>query len=118
MKKVAVIFLKETLIQMIISTVLLALIAFVVLKISPSVATIKIMVLIIYGIASFCGGVIVGKVMESRKFVWGALAGLIYFAIIFLTALISKGSVSSGSVGLFSGCMVSVVAGTIGGMLS
>ena len=83
MKKVAVIFLKETLIQMIISTVLLALIAFVVLKISPSVATIKIMVLIIYGIASFCGGVIVGKVMESRKFVWGALAGLIYFAIIF-----------------------------------
>ena len=67
MKKVAVIFLKETLIQMIISTVLLALIAFVVLKISPSVATIKIMVLIIYGIASFCGGVIVGKVMESRK---------------------------------------------------
>ena len=51
MKKVAVIFLKETLIQMIISTVLLALIAFVVLKISPSVATIKIMVLIIYGIA-------------------------------------------------------------------
>lgn len=92
MKKVAVIFLKETLIQMIISTVLLALIAFVVLKISPSVATIKIMVLIIYGIASFCGGVIVGKVMESRKFVWGALAGLIYFAIIFLTALISKGS--------------------------
>lgn len=73
MKKVAVIFLKETLIQMIISTVLLALIAFVVLKISPSVATIKIMVLIIYGIASFCGGVIVGKVMEARKFVWGAL---------------------------------------------
>lgn len=118
MKKVAVIFLKETLIQMIISTVLLALIAFVVLKISPSVATIKIMVLIIYGIASFCGGVIVGKVMESRKFVWGALAGLIYFAIIFLTSLISKGSVSSGSVGLFSGCIVSVVAGTIGGMLS
>ena len=53
MKKVAVIFLKETLIQMIISTVLLALIAFVVLKISRSVATIKIMVLIIYGIASF-----------------------------------------------------------------
>ena len=32
--------------------------------------------------------------------------------------LISKGSVSSGSVGLFSGCIVSVVAGTIGGMLS
>lgn len=118
MKKAVITLLKETLAEMIISTILLAIAAFIVLKVSPSLSTIKILILVIYGIASFCGGIIMGKVMETRKFLWGALAGILYFTIIIIVAFIVKGSILTGTVGILSGLIVSAAAGTIGGMIS
>jgi putative membrane protein (TIGR04086 family) len=118
MKKTIITLLKETLAEMIISTVLLAMAALIVLKVSPSLPTIKIMILAIYGIASFGGGIIMGKVMETKKFLWGALAGGLYFTLIIIVALIVKGSISTGTVGIISGFIVSMTAGTVGGMVS
>lgn len=118
MKKAVITLLKETLAEMIISTILLAIVAFIVLKVSPSLSTIKILILVIYGIASFCGGIIMGKVMETKKFLWGALAGILYFTIIIIVAFIVKGSILAGTVGIISGFIVSAAAGTIGGMIS
>lgn len=118
MKKAVFTILKETLIQMIISVILVAAAAFVVLKTSPSENTIKIIILVIYGISSFVGGIILGKVMEKRKFLWGAAAGAIYICIILLAALIVKGSLNAGTVSVVSGIIVSLAAGTVGGMIS
>ena len=118
MKKAVITLLKETLAEMLISTVLLAVAAFIVLRVSPTLAVIKIMILIIYGISSFFGGIIMGKVMETKKFLWGALAGVVYFTLIIITAFIAKGSISAGTVGILSGLIVSAAAGTIGGMIS
>lgn len=118
MKKIATTILKETLIQMIISVILVALAAFVVLRISPSETVIKIIILIIYAISSFVGGFILGKVMNKRKFLWGALAGGIYFSIILIAALLIKGSPNAGTIGIMSGIITSLAAGTIGGMIS
>ncbi len=117
-KKIGTAILKETLIQMIISVVLVAAAAFVVLKISPSAAVIKVIILAIYGISSFIGGFILGKVMEKKKFLWGMAAGAIYFSIIILVALIIKGNINAGTIGISSGIIVSLATGTIGGMLS
>lgn len=118
MKKVIMTLLKETLAEMIISAILLAVVSFIVLKISPSLSTVKTLILVIYGISCFCGGIIMGKVMETKKFLWGALAGVVYFAIIIAVAFIAKGNVSAGTVGIVSGIIVSIGAGTIGGMIS
>ena len=117
MKKILLTVLKETLVQMIISVVLIAMAAFVVLRISPPESTIKIIILVIYAISALVGGIILGKVMEKRKFLWGALAGGLYFAIILLVALIVKGSPDAGTIGITSGIIVSIAAGTIGGMI-
>ena len=118
MNKIVVAFLKETLIEMIISAVLLAVMSFIVLRMTPGIAVVKVLILAIYGISTFIGGYIMGKVMSKRKFLWGALAGVVYFAIIILVAFIVKGGVFAGTVGIASGLIVSISAGTIGGMIS
>lgn len=118
MKKLGITLLKETLVEMIISAVLLAVLSFVVLKISPSLSVVKTLILAIYGISTFCGGVIMGKVMETKKYLWGAIAGVLYFLLIIAIAFIVKGNVEAGTVGIMSGFVVAVVAGTIGGMIS
>lgn len=118
MNKIIVTFLKETLIEMIVSAVLLAAVSFIVLRMTPSFAITKVMILAIYGISAFIGGYIIGKVMTKQKFIWGAVSGVIYFAIIALIALVVKGGIDTGTVGIISGFVVSVVAGTIGGMIS
>lgn len=117
MKDTATAILKETLIQMMVSIILVAVMAFVMLKTSPSEAVLKAMVLIIYGISSFVGGMILGKVMNKRKFFWGAAAGAVYMGIILLAALIVSGNIGSSSVDMTVGIIVSIAAGTMGGML-
>lgn len=118
MKKVVLAILKETLIQMVVSVILVAIAAFVVLKISPTESTVKIIILVIYGISSFVGGFVLGKVMEKRKFLWGAAAGAIYIGLLLLVSLIAKGSLNAGTVNMVTGIIVSLAAGMVGGMLS
>lgn len=118
MNRIVVTFLKEILIQMIISAVLLACVSFVVLRMTPGIAVIKVLILVIYGISTFIGGYIIGKVMNKKKFIWGAISGIVYFALIAVIALIVKGSIDTGTVGIISGFVVSVAAGTLGGMIS
>lgn len=118
MNKIVVTFIKETLIEVLISTVLLAIISFIILKMMPGIAIVKIMILAVYCISTFAGGYIMGSVMNRRKFIWGALAGLVYFIIIFLGALIVKGEIPQGTIGVTEGLVASVLAGMIGGMIS
>ena len=111
MNRIVVTFLKEIVIEMIISAVLLACVSFIVLRMTPSFA-------VIYGISNLIGGYLIGKVMTKKKFMWGAISGILYFAIIVVIAFIVKGGIDTGSVGLISGFLISVAAGTLGGMIS
>ena len=117
MKKIIKTIFKELLAQIVISITLIAIIAFAVWKIQPSESTIKVLVLAIYAIASFVGGMILGKVMEHREILWGTLAGMVYFGVILLIAFVVKGDVSSSTVGVTWGFVTSAIAGAIGGML-
>lgn len=118
MKNLSLTILKETLIQMIISFVLVAIAAFVILKTSPSEGIVSVIVLVIYGISAFVGGYILGKVMNKRKFLWGALAGAIYIGILLIIALIVRGSVGDATINPATGIIVSLAAGMAGGMIS
>ena len=115
-KKIGMVILKETLVQIMISILLVFVTAFVVLKMSPAESVIRGMILSIYAIASFVGGNILGGVMEKRKFLWGMLAGAIYIGLIFLIAFCTKGSMMQGSVGLVKGIAVCLGCGMLGGM--
>lgn len=117
MKKIASLILKELLIQVILSAVLVVLLAFIVFKLSLSDGIIRIMILVIYGICAFVGGLILGKNMQKRKFLWGLVAGAIYMGLIVGTSFIIKGEIGCGTIGLGTGVAVALGFGTFGGMI-
>lgn len=117
MKRVITIILKEIFLQMVISLVLVAICAFVMLKISPAENVLKIMIYGIYALSSFVGGVILGKVMEKRRFLWGALAGIIYIGIILLISA-TGGRTESSILSATLAVTASVLSGMVGGMIS
>ncbi len=75
-------------------------------------------ILIVYIVSGFVGGFIAGKGIGSKKYLWGMLVGLFYFAV--LTAI----SAASGNILLQEGMHVLTTvilcagSGMMGGMLS
>ena len=113
MKKIAGLILKELLVQIILSTVLVVILAFIVFELS----LIRIMILAIYGICSLVGGLILGKNIQKRKFLWGLVAGAIYIGLIMGISFIIRDETGGGAIGLGTGVAVALGFGTFGGML-
>ncbi len=109
---------KVLVVEAVVSGVLLLLAAYAALKICPSDKTLNYYVMAIYAASAFVGGMIAGRSMETRRFVWGIVAGLVYVAVVLVIALVTRGSVASGSVGLVRLIVPSVLAGMLGGMMS
>lgn len=118
MDKIILSFLKDLLLEMIVSFVLIVAVAFIVLKISPAYSTIQILILATYVIATFAGGYVIGKVMDKWKFMWGAISGLIYAVVIVLVSIIVNGQINSETIEIIKLVLASVGGGTIGGMVS
>ena len=104
--------LKSLLSAYIITGILLLFLALLLYKFQLSEPKVNIGIIIVYVISSFLGGFLEGKMMKTRKFLWGAAAGLLYFAIL---ALISLGGGSSHFVTTLILC---TAGGTLGGMVS
>ncbi|MFR6561230.1 MAG: TIGR04086 family membrane protein [Eubacterium ventriosum] len=73
MKKIAGLILKELLVQIILSTVLVVILAFIVFELSLGDGIIRIMILAIYGICSLVGGLILEKIYKKESFCGGLL---------------------------------------------
>ena len=103
MKKIAGLILKELLVQIILSTVLVVILAFIVFKLSLGDGIIRIMILAIYGICSLIGGLILGKNIQKRKFLWGLVAGAIYIGLIMGISFMIRDETGDGAIGLGTG---------------
>ncbi len=92
--------------------------ALLLLQLHLSEATVEIGIIVLYLISVFTAGFIVGKLMKTRKFLWGMLAGLAYYVIlVILSALMQK------NLAINAGELVTVLClctggGMLGGMLS
>ncbi|MCC8163498.1 MAG: TIGR04086 family membrane protein [Lachnospiraceae bacterium] len=79
---------------------------------------VQIAIIFTYILSCFAGGFLAGKMMQSRKFLWGVLLGLLYFAILTLVSLaVNRETGSSGS-GLVTTFLLCMGGGMLGGMLS
>ncbi|MEG1847864.1 MAG: TIGR04086 family membrane protein [Lachnospiraceae bacterium] len=85
-------------------------------QLSESVVTIAI--IIIYIIATFAAGLIVGKKMEKRKFLWGLLTGSLYFVILMVISLLINHSITDVTTHILTTFLLCAGSGMLGGMLS
>ncbi len=81
-------FIKILFVMYFITCILLLLLAFVLYKAQPGEMVSKVWLIAVYIISGLAGGFLIGKRTKSRKFLWGCLMGMLYFAILFAVSLL------------------------------
>lgn len=107
----------------IISGLLLLFLALLLYQMQLSESVVKIVVIMIYVLSGASGGFFIGKRMKDQKFMWGLLAGAMYFVLLFLISLIVKQGASPDSaiiepVKLVTTLILCSASGMAGGMVS
>ena len=109
---------KVLLVMYILTGILLFILAAVLYKMELSEAAVNISIIISYIVVGFVGGFIIGKIKKSRKYLWGAVMGLLYFAVLLIVSLILKKGLDSGMQHILTTLILCTASGTVGGMLS
>ena len=97
---------------------LLLLLALLLYKLGLTEKIVSIAIIAIYVLATFLAGFLTGKKLKTRKFLWGLIEGIAYFAILTLLSLILNGSLGSGPNSILTTFILCAAGGTLGGMLS
>ncbi len=96
----------------------LLLLAFLMYRLRLSEEIVTVCVTAIYVIITFFAGFIAGKREGSRKFLWGLLAGSIYFIILLILSMIMKTPGNLSSMHTLTVLVLCAGGGMLGGMLS
>ncbi len=110
--------LKALLAAYIVTGGLLLLLALLLYKLRLSESVINLSITAIYLIACFLTGFLMGKMMKTRKYLWGAAGGLLYFALLALISLAAHQGFGAEPSGLVTTLLLCTAGGTLGGMLS
>ena len=105
-----------------ISGLLLLLLALLLYQMELSEMVVKTGVITIYIIAGFCGGFLIGRQMQDKKYLWGLLTGGTYFVVLFLLSFLVKQGMDEvlalEPLRMFTTFLLCAVSGMAGGMLS
>ena len=112
------VFLKTLMIQVVITTGLLLALAFLILQMGWEDVKWKTGIMLIYGVAGFCGGMAAGSMSKNKRYLKGLAAGLFYFAVWFLAGAASGSRIEETVGKLWSVCGICGISGLIGGMLA
>lgn len=108
---------KVLLVEFIVSVLLLLGIALIVYKTGIGQSTARVLIVAVYAISTFLGGMIIGKAQKRRRLLWGAAAGGLYIVMLLLVAMVVKSNMAvEGNV--IAAVISSVAGGCIGGMCS
>ena len=110
--------LKSLLFSYILTGGLLLLLALLLYKTGMSQKAVSICIIAIYILATFFAGFITGKRLKNKKFLWGAMMGLMYFLVLAVISLIVN-----RQPGILTGSFLTTLVlcsggGMLGGMLS
>lgn len=109
---------KALVLSFVITGIALFLLAFLMYKLGLSESAVDFGVTFIYIFATAAGGLLLGKTMKQKKFLWGLLLGGIYVMIIFTASfMMSKGVAAIAGDGI-STVLLCLGGGMLGGMIS
>lgn len=105
-------------VMFVVSGLMLLLLAMLLYKMDLSEGAVKIGIVVIYVISGVIGGFLMGKVMKEQKFLWGLLAGALYFAILLLISVLVKGGLEMEMTKVLTTAILCGASGMAGGMIS
>lgn len=107
----------STLAGLAVTALLLIFIAFLLQKIGLNEKQVQMLVYMVYILVSFAAGMIAGKWQREKKFMWGALAGLCCFCLIFVLSL-CIGDFTPDTGKIFPAFICMIGGGMLGGMVA
>ena len=99
------------------SGLLLLLLSFLLYKLRFSGEYAAAGVFAVYGLSCLSGGFFTGKRLKTRRFLWGILCGLLYFALLLALSLLA-GGLHAGAAKIAAAALTCAASGALGGMIS
>lgn len=118
MKSKPLSLLRSLFISYLLTGLLLLLLSFLLYKMKLSKNQIHMGIYAIYVAACFAGGFLAGRQLKSRRFLWGALSGFLYFSILLLLSLFFRRGIQSGTTQIIMNLFLCTGGGCVGGMVS
>lgn len=110
--------LKILLFMYIVTGILLLILAGMLYKFQLSESVVSAGIVVIYVVSGFLGGLLAGKIMKTRKFLWGMILGGGYFAVLMAGSIAFHNGIDMEVGRLFTTLILCIASGMIGGMAS
>lgn len=110
--------LKILLAMYMVTGVLLLALSVMLYKMQLSESVVSIGIVLIYVLSGFLGGFLGGKVMKSKRFLWGMAMGACYFLILALGSIVFQKGINMELSRFFTTLVLCTASGMIGGMAS
>lgn len=110
--------LKSLLISYVVTVILLMSLALFLYKFELGEKIVSAGIVAIYILSTLMGGIMIGKMARSRRFIWGIGLGMSYFLVLFLITLVVYQTVNGDIVNLITTWILCTCGGMIGGMIS
>lgn len=97
---------------------LLLLLALLLYRFSLQEKIVNISIILVYIAVTFLAGLLVGKRAGSKRFLWGLLMGVLYFAVLAMVSLIVNRSIQEIASNFITVFLLCGGSGMLGGMVS
>ena len=109
--------LKALLASYVVTGVLLLLLTVLLYKLDLDEGKVQIGILAVYVLSTFAGGFVIGKLAKVRRFLWGLILGVLYFALLMLISIGVYRTMEGGSSTVMA-LALCAAGGMLGGMVS
>lgn len=72
----------------------------------------------VYVLSTVVGGIVIGKLVRTRRFFWGLLLGNLYFILLLVITIILYRSLSGNGLNMLTAWILCTGGGMAGGMIS
>lgn len=111
-------WIKSLLASYIVTGILLLVLTFFMYKFELNEKIVSAAIVGIYVVSTLIGGVIIGKLTKSKRYLWGMVLGILYFVLLLLITLGVYRTLNGDSVSIVTSLILCAGGGMAGGMIS
>ena len=111
-------WIKSLLASYIVTGILLLVLTFFMYKFELNEKIVSAAIVGIYVVSTLIGGMIIGKLTKSKRYLWGMVLGIIYFVLLLLITLGVYRTLNGDSVIIVTSLILCAGGGMTGGMIS
>lgn len=115
---IAVGMVKALLCAYVVTGIMLLILTLLLYKMGLSEANVNAGIILTYVVSTFSAGFVIGKLMKVKRFLWGLVAGVLYFVLLLLISLGVYHSLQGELANLLTTFLLCAGGGMLGGMIS